>query len=111
MVAAARVSLRACVLRKAAAICEAAGLNLCVHSSVPTGIASCSGDQIGRAIQNLNDGNQIMWQLLNEDIVESPGFASVRRPLALPGLSPLRFALDRDAAERAARRFATYEAG
>lgn len=90
---------------KAAAIAEGAGLNLCIHSSMTTGITTCAEHHVARAIPNLDDGNQIMWQLLKEDIVESPGLAPVRGRLALDGRPGLGFTLNADAVARAAERF------
>ncbi|MDE3812961.1 mandelate racemase/muconate lactonizing enzyme family protein [Sinorhizobium meliloti] len=59
-------------MMKAAAVAEAAGLKICIHSSFTTGITTCAEHHIGLAIPNLDDGNQIMWQLVQEDIVSSP---------------------------------------
>lgn len=96
---------------KAAAICEGAGLNLCIHSSMTTGITTCAEHHVGRAIPNLDDGNQIMWQLLREDIVESPGLTPVKGRLSLPGKPGLGFTLDLDAVGRAAEAFVRHEGG
>ncbi|MDR0808492.1 MAG: mandelate racemase/muconate lactonizing enzyme family protein [Gemmobacter sp.] len=90
---------------KAAAIAEGAGLNICIHSSMTTGITTCAEHHAARAIPNLDDGNQIMWQLLREDIVESPGLTPVRGRLALQGQPGLGFTLDDDAVARAAEAF------
>jgi muconate cycloisomerase len=57
---------------KAAAVAEAAGLKICIHSSFTTGVTTCAEHHIGLAIPNLDDGNQIMWQLVKKDIVDSP---------------------------------------
>ncbi|MEK1890406.1 MAG: mandelate racemase/muconate lactonizing enzyme family protein [Phyllobacterium sp.] len=59
-------------MMKAAAIAESAGLKICIHSSFTTGITTCAEHHIGLAIPNLDDGNQIMWQLVQKDIVASP---------------------------------------
>ena len=94
---------------KAAAICEGAGLNLCIHSSMTTGITTCAEHHVGRAIPNLDDGNQIMWQLLREDIVESPGLTPVKGRLALEGKPGLGFTLNEDAVARAAELFRKHD--
>lgn len=65
---------------KAAAIAEGAGLNICIHSSMTTGITTCAEHHVARAIPNLDDGNQFMWQLLREDIVERPGLTPKKGP-------------------------------
>lgn len=94
---------------KAAAIAEGAGLNLCIHSSMTTGITTCAEHHVGRAIPNLDDGNQIMWQLLKEDIVEGPELTPVRGRLSLPARPGLGFTLDEDAVARAAALFRAQE--
>jgi L-alanine-DL-glutamate epimerase-like enolase superfamily enzyme len=62
---------------KVAAVAESAGLKICIHSSFTTGITTCAEHHIGLAIPNLDDGNQIMWQLVQKDIVSSPDLAPV----------------------------------
>lgn len=59
-------------MMKAAAVAEAAGLKICIHSSFTTGITTCAEHHAALAIPNLDDGNQIMWQLVKKDIVASP---------------------------------------
>lgn len=59
-------------MMKAAAVAEAAGLKICIHSSFTTGITTCAEHHIALAIPNLDDGNQIMWQLVKKDIVAAP---------------------------------------
>lgn len=90
---------------KAAAIAEAAGLKICIHSSMTTGITTAAEHHIGRAIPNLDDGNQIMWQLLQDNIVASPDLAPVKGQLALPATPGLGITLDPDAVARASERF------
>jgi len=87
--------------RKAAAIAEAAGLNVCLHGLYETGITTCASNQVGATLANLDDGNQYMNHLLLEDIVSSPilRLESGRLPvLKGPGLG---FELDWDAVTRA----------
>src|SRR5262245_61482350 len=59
-------------LRKAAAVAEAAGLNICLHGVFESGITTCASYQAALTLPNLDDGNQIMWQLLAGDLVERP---------------------------------------
>lgn len=99
--------LRATV--KAAAVAEAAGMALCIHSSMTTGITTAAEHHVGRAIPNLDDGNQIMWQLLAEDIVTAPTLLPVRGRLSLPAAPGLGLTLDRDRIARAAERFTSVE--
>lgn len=91
-------------LMKAAAVAEAAGVPLCIHSSMTTGITTCAEHHAGRAIPNLDDGNQIMWQLLAEDIVSAPGLAPKKGRLALEGKPGLGFTLKEDVIAEAAER-------
>lgn len=91
--------------RKAAAVAEAAGLNVCLHGVYESGITTCASNQVAATIANLDDGNQIMAQLLAEDIVAAP--ALTPRDARLPVLEGpgLGFELDNDAVGRAAERY------
>lgn len=91
---------------KAAAVAEAAGLPLCIHSSMTSGITTCAEHHIARAIPNLDDANQIMWQLLRDDIVAAPDLRPVKGTLALPAAPGLGFDLNQDVVRDAAARFA-----
>lgn len=90
---------------KAAGIAEAAGLKLCIHSSMTTGITTVAEHHVGRAIPNLDDGNQIMWQLLDDNILAGPAIAPARGRLSLDGKPGLGLELDRDQVAKAAERF------
>lgn len=90
---------------KAAAIAEAAGMKICIHSSMTTGITTVAEHHAGRAIPNLDDGNQIMWQLLQENILEGPEITPRKGRLALTGAPGLGLRLDHDVVARAAKRF------
>ncbi len=79
---------------KAAAIAEAAGLKICIHSSFSTGITTSAEYQIGKLIPNLDDGNQIMFQLLKHDIVKSPILAPQKGWMHLPDKPGLGITLD-----------------
>jgi muconate cycloisomerase len=94
--------------RQAAAIAEAAGINVCLHGLYETGITTCASHQVGLAISNLDDGNQFMNHLLSEDIIETPDLTL--RNGSLPVLSGpgLGFELCWEAVERAeSRHFAS----
>ena len=54
---------------KVAAIAESAGLKICIHSSFSTGITTSAEYQIGKLIPNIDDGNQIMCQLLKQQVL------------------------------------------
>lgn len=90
---------------KAAAIAEAAGVNICLHGVYETGITTCATNQAAATLNNLDDGNQYMNHLLVEDIVEQPslGLKNGRLPvLSGPGLG---FELNWDAIGRAERAY------
>jgi L-alanine-DL-glutamate epimerase-like enolase superfamily enzyme len=91
--------------RKAAAIAEAAGVNICLHGVFETGITTCASNQVAATINNMDDGNQIMWQLLAEDIIESPSLIPVNGALPVSNEPGLGFRLDRDAVGRAAEAY------
>ena len=90
---------------KAAGIAESAGLKLCIHSSMTTGITTVAEHHVGRAIPNLDDGNQIMWQLLQDNILEGPEITPIKGRLSLTGKPGLGVTLNRDVIGRAAERF------
>ena len=98
--------LRATV--KAAAVAEAAGMALCIHSSMTTGITTAAEHHAARAIPNLDDGNQIMWQLLARDVVAEPPLAPVRGRLSLPEAPGLGVTLDGEAVAAATRAFEAF---
>ena len=90
---------------KAAGIAEAAGIKLCIHSSMTTGITTVAEHHIGRAIPNLDDGNQIMWQLLQDNILDGPNVAPIKGRLSLEGKPGLGLTLNRDVVAKASERF------
>ncbi|MEL7543610.1 MAG: mandelate racemase/muconate lactonizing enzyme family protein [Pseudomonadota bacterium] len=96
---------------QAAGICEGAGLKICIHSSMTTGITTCAEHHVARAIPNLDDGNQIMWQLMADNVVADPPLEPVAGKLALPSRPGLGFVLDDDQVAKAAERFTAHEAG
>jgi len=89
--------------RKAAAVAEAAGLNVCLHGVFETGITTCAANQVAATLNNMDDGNQIMWQLLAEDLVASPSLVPVEGALPISDKPGLGFELNRDAVARAAK--------
>jgi muconate cycloisomerase len=84
-----------------AAIAEAAGLRICIHGSFTSGITTCAEHQAALAIPNLDDGNQIMWQLLREDLVATPDLRPREGWIAALTGPGLGFELDEEAVERA----------
>lgn len=91
--------------RKAAAVAEAAGLNICLHGVFETGITTCASNQVAATLSNMDDGNQIMWQLLAEDIVSSPNLVPGDGALPISSLPGLGFELNCDAVARAAEAY------
>ena len=90
-------------LRKAAAIAEAGGLEVCMHGVFETGITTCATYHAAISLPNLDDGNQIMWQLLERDIVARPALSPVAGHLTLPAGPGLGFSLDEEALAAARR--------
>jgi L-alanine-DL-glutamate epimerase-like enolase superfamily enzyme len=91
--------------RKAAAIAEAANTRLCIHGVFETGITTCAANQVGATLPNLDDGNQIMCQLLAEDLVESPSLIPINGAIPVSEKPGLGFELNRDAVARAAEAY------
>ena len=90
---------------KAAAIAEAAGVNICLHGIFETGITTCASNQVAATLGNMDDGNQIMWQLLAEDIVSSPSLVPTGGALRVFDKPGLGFELADDAVARAAEAY------
>ncbi|HEY7764679.1 MAG TPA: mandelate racemase/muconate lactonizing enzyme family protein [Aestuariivirgaceae bacterium] len=88
---------------KAAAVAEAANTNICLHGVFETGITTCASIQVAATIGNMDDGNQIMCQLLAEDIVEKPDLTPVNGALPISNGPGLGFELRHDAVKRAAK--------
>jgi muconate cycloisomerase len=91
--------------RKAAAIAEAAGVRVCLHGVFETGITTCASNQVAATIENMDDGNQIMPQLLEEDLVARPDLTPKNGALPVSMLPGLGFELNRDAVARAAEAY------
>lgn len=89
-------------MMKASAICEGAGVTLCIHSSMTTGITTCAEHHVGRAAANLDDGNQIMWQLLKDNVIADPSLTPNKGVLSLEGRPGLGFELNLDIVAKAA---------
>ena len=90
---------------KAAAIAEAAGVNICLHGIFETGITTCASNQVAAMLGNMDDGNQIMWQLLAEDIVSSPSLVPTGGALRVFDKPGLGYELADDAVARAAEAY------
>ena len=88
-------------LRKAAAIAEVAGLNVCLHGLYETGITTCAMNQVGATLTNLDDGNQYMNHFLVEDIIEAPDLTLRDGHLPVLEGPGLGFQLNWDAIARA----------
>jgi muconate cycloisomerase len=92
--------------KQAAAVAQAASIPICLHGQSVSGMTDCAQHQIALTLQNLSDGNQIMHQLLEEDILTGPDLTPCKGKLGLPSDRPgLGFELDWDAVERCAERY------
>ena len=81
---------------------EAAGIIICLHGVFETGITTCASNQVAATLNNMDDGNQIMWQLLAEDIVSRPSLVPKDGGLSISNLPGLGFELNWGAVKRAA---------
>ena len=86
---------------KAAAVAEAAGVNICIHGLHETGITTCAANQAGALISNLDDGNQYMNHLLTNDIISDPDLKLDNGSLKVIKGPGLGFDLDQDAVKEA----------
>ena len=92
-------------LQKAAAIAEVAGLNVCIHGKLESGITTCASIQAASVIPNLDDANQYMNGLLAEDIIAAPDLSLRAGQLGVSTLPGLGFSLDLDAVASAVERY------
>ena len=83
--------------KKVAAVAETFNINVCLHGVFETGITTCASLQVASTTPNLDDGNQIMWQLLNEDLVAVPSLEPRSGNLSVCSLPGLGFQLNQDA--------------
>ena len=86
---------------KAAAVAEAAGINICIHGLHETGITTCASNQAGALVTNLDDGNQYMNHLLTSDIISAPNLKLDGGSLNVIKGPGLGFELDEDAVKKA----------
>ena len=91
--------------RRVAAIAQVFDINVCIHGVWETGISTCASIQAASGVPNLDDGNQIMWQLLQEDIVESPDLTPNAGKIPVMSAPGLGFTLNEDAVGRAAEAY------
>ena len=70
-----------------------------------TGITTCASIQAASGVPNIDDGNQIMWQLLEEDIVETPDLTPRAGKISVMNKPGLGFILNEDAVNRAAEAY------
>ncbi|WP_171181081.1 mandelate racemase/muconate lactonizing enzyme family protein [Ruegeria sp. HKCCD8929] len=91
--------------RRVAAIAQLFDINVCLHGVWETGITTCASIQAVAGVPNLDDGNQIMWQLLEEDIVENPDLTPNGGKIAVMSGPGLGFSLNEDAVGRAAEAY------
>jgi L-alanine-DL-glutamate epimerase-like enolase superfamily enzyme len=91
--------------RRVAAIAQVFDINVCIHGVWETGITTCASIQAASGVPNLDDGNQIMWQLLQEDIVESPDLTPNAGKIPVMSAPGLGFPLNEDAVGRAAEAY------
>ena len=93
--------------RRVAAIAQLFDINVCIHGVWETGITTCASIQSVAGIPNLDDGNQIMWQLLEEDIVETPDLTPKAGKIPVMSGPGLGFTLNEDAVSRASEAYST----
>lgn len=91
--------------RRVAAIAKVFDINVCIHGVWETGITTCASIQAASGVPNMDDGNQIMWQLLEEDIVESPDLKPIAGKISVMSGPGLGFILNEDAVARSAEAY------
>ena len=92
-------------LKKAAAVAESAGLNICIHGLHETGITTCAANQVASTIPNLDDGNQYMNHLLETDIIKTPDLTLFEGSLPTLDGPGLGFQINHEAVKEAEERY------
>lgn len=92
--------------RQASAIAAAAGLPVCLHGQSVTSITDAAQHHLGICTTNLTQGNQIMHQLLEEDLVKTPDLTPTSGKIGPLDAAGLGVEIDSDAVARAAERHA-----
>ncbi|MDP6114005.1 MAG: mandelate racemase/muconate lactonizing enzyme family protein [Planctomycetota bacterium] len=91
-------------LKKVAAVAAAGGLPICRHGVMgETGISTLASLQVLATIPNQTDGNQVMHQLLEKDIVREGLLKFEDGHIAVPDRPGLGIELDEDQVERYSR--------
>ena len=91
--------------RRVAAIAQLFDIKVCIHGVWETGITTCASMQAVAGVPNLDDGNQIMWQLLEEDIVQTPDLNPKVGKIPVMSAPGLGFTLNEDAVGHAMEAF------
>ena len=91
--------------RRVAAIAQLFDIKVCIHGVWETGITTCASMQAVAGVPNLDDGNQIMWQLLEEDIVQTPDLNPKVGKIPVMSAPGLGFTLNEDAVGHAMESF------
>ena len=92
-------------LKKAAAVAESAGLNICIHGLHETGITTCAANQVAATIPNLDDGNQFMNHLIESDIINSPDLTLQNGGLPVLNGPGLGFEINFEAVQEAKEKY------
>jgi len=92
-------------LKKAAAVAESAGLNICIHGLHETGITTCAANQVAATIPNLDDGNQFMNHLIESDIINSPDLTIQNGGLPVLNGPGLGFEINFEAVQEAKEKY------
>ena len=92
-------------LKKAAAVAESAGLNICIHGLHETGITTCAANQVAATIPNLDDGNQFMNHLIDSDIINYPDLTLQNGGLPILNGPGLGFEIDFEAVQEAKEKY------
>ena len=96
-------------LKKAAAVAESAGLNICIHGLHETGITTCASNQVAATLPNLDDGNQYMNHLLESDIIQAPDLSLFEGSLPTLDGPGLGFKIDGEAVKEAEERYKNHK--
>ena len=93
-------------LKKAAAVAQAAGISICLHTWTSTAITDFAQCHVALTLPNLADGNQFCNHLVEDDVLLSPKFILKNGKLGIPDNQPgLGFEIDWDVVARCKERY------
>ena len=91
--------------KKAAAVAESAGLNICIHGLHETCFTTCAANQVASILPNLYEGNPYMNHLPESDIIKIPDLSLFEGSLPTLDGPGMGFEINHEAVKEAEERY------